>query len=200
MIMIMSIFHRVSKARQLQLHLTVVQFIVLTFAWPAEMLIRSLERILPTHWLFVTTYQSLFQQVCDRLCSIHRKAPLLIKRNELVQKRYSLEFSEDLDLLFTANYSNLNTDPVTRNEIEKAAEVLSADYHGRLSLMQALTIMCNPDLARAIDRFRRNTNSDFPVAEIKSIANVYYVRGIILSYTRNGSSDNSSRFRKHELE
>ncbi len=193
-ITVMTIFRKVSKSRQLQLHLLVIQWIVFIVSWPLEMLICPIERFLATCCSLPTTYESLFQSVCKRLCSFYDKAQLPTRYEESVQARYHLGYSEDRNLSFAANYLTFNTDPITRNEIEKAAEVLSAEYHGRLSLMQSLTIMCDSDLSNTIDRFRQNTRCGFSVAEIKNLAIVYYVREIILSHTRNRTSSNNMNY------
>ncbi len=184
-----------SISRQAKLHLPFIQGFVRIVHEPIETALTILARCFPDHWIVLNSYEKDFKNNCDRLCKKYFRTAITRKHTSKLLGRLELEAQKEKDKsIFWRRWYGAPSDNVTRNDIEKASEILAADRHGRLSYFQALAIMFDANLTEVADRFNRDSNCHLSAQEIKHLAMVYYIEGLIVPCNRgNGFPLNSFR-------
>ncbi len=170
-----------SISRQVKLHLPVIQRAVRIVYYPIDIGLTVLARTLPDHWSIVKSYEMLFKNTCGRLCKVYLKSPTPCEYTSKLLGRIELEVHrENHGNIFKRIWYGALAYTVTRNDIERASEILAANAHGRLSYFQALTIMFDLHLTETVERFNRDPNCYLSIQEIKHLAMVSYVDGLFM--------------------
>jgi len=166
---------------QAKMHLPFIQGCFKLIYWPIQILQTLIARILPQHWAFISSYEKLFRRTCDKLCDKYHKVHLEPPAAPRILGRYELSTIVRKDgHLFRFPWYGSSDNAVSRNEIEKAAEILAASCHGRLCYFQSMAVLCDYSLTESVEKFRRDNCCELSVLEIKRLSMVYYVKGVIV--------------------
>ena len=170
-----------SVSRQVKVHLPSIQIIVRTVHAPIQAVITILARILPDHWNVFNSYEKQFYSTSEKLCNRYFRKPFERKCTSTLLGRLELVAHKEKDVcIYKRPWYGGPSNNVTRNDIEKASEILAADTHGRLSYFQALAILFDSNLTEAVNRFSKNRNCFLSSQDIKHLAMVYYIDGLFV--------------------
>eukprot|EP00171_Calliarthron_tuberculosum_P001985 IDg1985t1 len=208
-----------SLRREHKLDRVIFQYAVLPIQWTIQVPQALVLRVAPIFRGYLSSYETTFKTIYKDLC-IKYDQPYDLRAIPSVNlfNRYKFELYIEGNIIAnpvadpalngeeptTSNSSGVTEMDVlfrstkkepkaSVNDIQKAAEVLAADAFGRLTYVQALTLMSGTTLTKIMDMYFVDGTKP-SVEEVKQLALIYYVQEAIVPKGA-GSEINRNDFR-----